>query len=318
MALTNDQITAQNFKDFYNCIRPYLSGTAHGGFTPIGTVISVMGKQAPHNYLVCDGTVYNIADYPELAAYFTGQFEASNFFGGDGITTFAVPDLRGEFLRGAGTNSHPRSGDGADVGIHQEGTMNPFTMVLDNATNAANQIAVDPTLSENPNSSAPHWWGAANTDYKSITNNKLWRNPTTTSGDVDTTGTYPSGYVARPTNTSVLYCIATKNIFMDAGCNYSTDEQVVGTWVDGKPIYQKTIFFNPVMYVSSTAWSATNEDVSNVENIISGEGYSIDGSRQSRPMCLFLDGVLKIMSGRDNVGSDSISGVTYRYTKTTD
>lgn len=318
MALTNDQITAQNFKDFYNCIRPYLSGTAHGGFTPIGTVISVMGKQAPHNYLVCDGTVYNIADYPELAAYFTGQFEASNFFGGDGITTFAVPDLRGEFLRGAGTNSHPRSGDGADVGIHQEGTMNPFTMVLDNATNDANQIAVDPTLSENPNSSAPHWWGAANTDYKSITNNKLWRNPTTTSGMVDTTGTYPSGYVARPTNTSVLYCIATKNIFMDAGHNYSTDEQVIGTWIDGKPIYQKTIFFNPVMYVSSTAWSATNEDVSNVENIISGEGYSIDGSRQSRPMCLFLDGVLKIMSGRDNVGSDSISGVTYRYTKTTD
>lgn len=318
MALTNEQITAQNFKDFYGQIRPYLNGTAHGGFTPIGTVISVMGKQAPHNYLVCDGTVYNIADYPELAAYFTGQFEASNFFGGDGITTFAVPDLRGEFLRGAGTNSHPRSGDGADVGIHQEGTMNPFTMVLDNATNAANQIAVDPTLSENPNSSAPHWWGAANTDYKSITNNKLWRNPTTTSGDVDTTGTYPSGYVARPTNTSVLYCIATKNIFMDAGHNYSTDEQVIGTWIDGKPIYQKTIFFNPVMYVSSTAWSATNEDVSNVENIISGEGYSVDGSRQSRPMCLFLDGVLKIMSGRDDVGSDSISGVTYRYTKTTD
>lgn len=253
MALTNDQITAQNFKSFYNQIRPYLNGTAHGGFTPIGTVISVMGKQAPHNYLVCDGTVYNIADYPELAAYFTGQFEASNFFGGDGITTFAVPDLRGEFLRGSGTNSHPRSGDGADVGIHQEGTMNPFTMVLDNATNDANQIAVDPTLSENPNSSAPHWWGAANTDYKSITNNKLWRNPTTTSGMVDTTGTYPSGYVARPTNTSVLYCIATKNIFMDAGCNYSTDEQVVGTWIDGKPIYQKT--FTSVLPTATTMGS---------------------------------------------------------------
>lgn len=102
------------------------------------------------------------------------------------------------------------------------------------------------------------------------------------------------------------------------GLVYSTTEQVVGKWIDGKPIYQKTIFFNPVMYVSSTAWSATNEDVSNIENIISGEGYSVDGSRQSRPMCLFLDGVLKIMSGRDNVGSDSISGVTYRYTKTTD
>lgn len=28
---------------------------------------------------------------------------------------------------------------------------------------------------------------------------------------------------------------------MDAGSNYSTEEQVVGTWIDGKPIYQKTV-----------------------------------------------------------------------------
>ena len=27
------------------------------------------------------------------------------------------------------------------------------------------------------------------------------------------------------------------------GTNYSTDEQIVGTWIDGKPIYQKTITF---------------------------------------------------------------------------
>lgn len=178
-----------------------------GGFAPIGTIISYMGVSAPQDYLICDGQIYDIADYSDLADFFESQFGSKNNFGGDGTTTFAVPDLRGEFLRGSGANSHPRSGDGADVGIHQEGTMNPFTMVLDNATNNANQIAVDPTLSENPNSSATHWWGAANTDYKSMTNNKLWRNPTTTSGSVDNSGMYPSGYVARPTNTSVLYCI---------------------------------------------------------------------------------------------------------------
>ena len=311
MALTSDQITAQNFKDFYGQIRPYLNGSAHGGFTPIGTVISVMGKHAPHNYLVCDGTVYNIADYPELAAYFVGQFEASNFFGGDGVTTFAVPDLRGEFLRGAGTNSHEGQGSGANVGEHQEGTAHLY-------------------IGKNAHSSSEQrlWFQSNLPDDEANTNlaknidgffgngavlGSSWKMD---GGTFDASGI--THYYSRPTNTSVLYCIATKNIFMDAGCNYSTDEQVVGTWVDGKPIYQKTIFFNPVMYVSSTAWSATNEDVSNIENIISGEGYSVDGSRQSRPMCLFLDGVLKIMSGRDNVGSDSISGVTYRYTKTTD
>ena len=311
MALTNDQITAQNFKDFYGQIRPYLNGTAHGGFTPIGTVISVMGKQAPHNFLVCDGTVYNIADYPELAAYFTVQFEASNFFGGDGVTTFAVPDLRGEFLRGAGTNSHAHGGVGADVGEHQEGTAHLYI-----GKNAHSDSEQRLWFQSNLPDDGTNINVVKNIDgflKNEATLGSSWKMD---GGTFNATG--ETHYYSRPTNTSVLYCIATKNIFMDAGCNYSTDEQVVGTWVDGKPIYQKTIFFNPVMYVSSTVWSATNEDVSNIENIISGEGYSVDGSRQSRPMCLFLDGVLKIMSGRDGVGSDSISGITYRYTKTTD
>ena len=30
----------------------------------------------------------------------------------------------------------------------------------------------------------------------------------------------------------------------NSGHNYSTDEQVVGTWIDGRPVYQKTITIN--------------------------------------------------------------------------
>ena len=66
--------------------------------------------------------MYNIEDYQDLANYFTEQFESVNYFGGDGETTFAVPDLRGEFLRGSGTNSHTNQGSGGEVGIHQDGT----------------------------------------------------------------------------------------------------------------------------------------------------------------------------------------------------
>lgn len=39
--------------------------------------------------LLCDGTVYNIADYPYLGAIY------GSTFGGNGFTTFGVPDLRG-------------------------------------------------------------------------------------------------------------------------------------------------------------------------------------------------------------------------------
>ena len=29
----------------------------------------------------------------------------------------------------------------------------------------------------------------------------------------------------------------------NASPNYSTDEQIVGTWIDGRPIYEKTIYY---------------------------------------------------------------------------
>jgi hypothetical protein len=60
-----------------------------------------------------------------LAEFINTQFGSYNYFGGDGITTFAVPDLRGEFLRCTGTNSHANNGNGSSVGIHQNGTMIP-------------------------------------------------------------------------------------------------------------------------------------------------------------------------------------------------
>lgn len=40
-------------------------------------------------YLYCDDTIYNFADFPWLAAKYQGQF------GGNGLTTFGVQDLRG-------------------------------------------------------------------------------------------------------------------------------------------------------------------------------------------------------------------------------
>ena len=81
-----------------------------------------MGNNTPDYFLSCDGTVYNISDYPYLAEHFKTEFGSYNYFGGNGTTTFAVPDLRGEFLRGTGTNSHASQGSGESVGIHQDGT----------------------------------------------------------------------------------------------------------------------------------------------------------------------------------------------------
>lgn len=53
----------------------------------------------PTGWLACDGATYNIVDYAALFAVI------GNEYGGDGITTFKVPDARGRAPLGNGTGS---------------------------------------------------------------------------------------------------------------------------------------------------------------------------------------------------------------------
>lgn len=226
MSLTNPNtpVSQQDLQDFYHKLLPYLGGSVDAGFTPVGTVISVMGKTAPANYLVCDGSTYNIVDYPELAGYFLQQFESVNYFGGDGTTTFAVPDLQGEFLRGAGTNSHTNQGSGGEVGDHQDATLHGKQYLNSSGNTAYYGLNNESDSSNNFDSQMASTRGREffpSPSIDSYSNKQI--------------------YTSRPTNTSVLFCIATKNIYLDPSLDYSTDEKIVGTWIDGKPLYAKTI-----------------------------------------------------------------------------
>ena len=72
---------------------------------PAGTIQYFANATAPIGYLACDGNVASRNSYPEL-------FNAiGTLYGvGDGVTTFNLPDLRGEFIRGID------NGRGADPG----------------------------------------------------------------------------------------------------------------------------------------------------------------------------------------------------------
>ena len=87
------------------------------GETPAGTLIAFAADNAPSGYLACNGQEVSRTTYAKLFAVIGTKYGA-----GDGSTTFKVPDLQGEFLRGAGTNSHTNQGSGATVGTHQDGT----------------------------------------------------------------------------------------------------------------------------------------------------------------------------------------------------
>lgn len=62
---------------------------------PTGSVIAHAGNTAPQGYLKCDGREHLRADYPELFAVI-----GTRFGNGNGSTSFNVPELRGEFIRG--------------------------------------------------------------------------------------------------------------------------------------------------------------------------------------------------------------------------
>lgn len=163
--------------------------------TPIGHILTHMGNNAPKHYLVCNGGIYNIADYPYLAKHFQNEFGSANCFGGDGETTFAVPDLRGEFLRGSGANSHANNGNGATVGTHQNATQ-LVNLFLTNSTN---------TLCLGSKSTPENDYTVYKNSDLTIAGNG--QGVTIAKGSTYTANSNVSHIQARPTNTSVLYCI---------------------------------------------------------------------------------------------------------------
>ena len=161
--------------------------------TPTGMIVSYLGNDAPKGYLKCDGSVYTIAEYPSLAEQIKEQFGSYNYYGGDGTTTFAIPDLRGEFLRGTGTASR-NTGTGVGVGIHQDATLIPSGYQL--AANGNLYFGHSEKKNEIP------------LNYDSITSDSVrtagfradWVESALYRGVIGSITT-------RPTNTSVLYCI---------------------------------------------------------------------------------------------------------------
>ena len=302
---SDELVTKQDLSNFYQGILPYLGGmpdVVGGGFAPIGTIIAFMGTTAPQDYLACDGTVYNIVDYRQLALFIEAQFGSKNYFGGNGTTTFAVPDLKGEFLRGTGTNGHTNQGNGANVGTHQNATEIPECFSYNNNSLYNSSSGVE---------------GAVNTNVDAS-------RATPSRAAVEGTKQATSGHMIslRPTNTSILWCIKA----IEPGEVYSTEERIVGTWIDGKPIYQKTMTVKaPVVTAQGAqAQTSTPHNISNIETKIScstnnGSNVNVFGSANNTYfMSAYFDTTNLYIRANNNTWNGVNITVTMQYTKTTD
>ena len=311
-------------------IFPYLNGATHTGCVPLGTVLPYYGETAPEHFLICDGTEYLKSDYGELATHLLSLTDPTPYQGSDS-DHFKVPDLRGEFLRGAGTNSHTGNGDGSNVGVHQDGTQQ-YNL---------RQFSDKVYFYWNPQNVA-----AENADIEFSNGTKTAILNSSSSSYVGS----PNLFIARPTNTSVTYIIAYQNAYIDlaldgfpiditqpqdgqllmydatagrwvnGGHKYSTNEHVVGTWIDGSKVYEKTVYLNSRVDVKND-WSAVVYTDSNINKLIDSKFYDTNGLSANKliidlPIMCDSSGNIRCFWQANN--AFKIDGFTIRYTKTSD
>jgi len=93
--------------------------TAQTTAAPAGIIAPFAGTSAPTGWLACEGQTVSRTTYATLFAAIGTAWGA-----GDGSTTFRLPDLRGMFLRGTGTNATGSSSGavGPAVGVYAADT----------------------------------------------------------------------------------------------------------------------------------------------------------------------------------------------------
>ena len=114
--------------------KPAQAGTL--GANPfIGEVMMFAGNFAPRGWLPCDGTLLPISQYDALFALL------GTTYGGDGVTTFALPDLRSRnaIHAGSGPGLSPRY-LGETAG-NEEATLNAATLPVHSHATAGDASA---------------------------------------------------------------------------------------------------------------------------------------------------------------------------------
>lgn len=150
---------------------------------PIGTIIAYSVDNVPSGYLKCEGQAVSRTDYSDLF-----NIIGTTYGSGDGSTTFNVPDLRGEFLRGTGTATR-NTGTGLAVGTHQDATLHTFVFANTDKNLLFSNYGRTPKATRMDT-------------YTTEIGRNYWSPTGTQAGESMT-----SQYTSRPTNTAVLYCI---------------------------------------------------------------------------------------------------------------
>lgn len=255
-------------------------GGATGDTLPIGAIIPYSSNNVPKNWLLANGQEVSRTEYNHLFAII------GTIYGeGDGSTTFNLPNLCGKTIVGLDENDADFNEIGKTLGEKKH------KLTLEELP------AHKPTTEEGEAiACAKYAWNSTGDNFK-IGNEGGYeiKQVGTIGGDKTHNNIQPSvvqnyiikakqsaGLVATVVDsldsTSTTDALSAKqgkelNEKIEKRNNYSTDEQVVGTWIDGKQIYRKTITQDGTSLAEKQIYTV---DISsfNINSVISMQGMT--------------------------------------------
>jgi microcystin-dependent protein len=182
----------------------------------IGEVIAYVDDTAPDNFIYCDGSAVSRTDFSDLFAVMGTKFGI-----GDGSTTFNLPDMRGQFIRGVDdgrgldADAGARSNGGDTIGSTQSDAIRNITGALTsnyitsspNNSSGALTSSIQQTSNRYGYTSGPYWGGRV---------------------DFSAANSVPTGSDNRPTNIGMKFFVRYKkdpiNVFAEVFDDYRVSE----------------------------------------------------------------------------------------------
>lgn len=102
--------------------------------------------------------------------------------------------------------------------------------------------------------------------------------------------------------------------------HYSLNEQVIGTWIDGKPLYRITVDAGRNVSINNSSWvSVINPWIENVKAIIDSSAYNFSDSGCSNVAAIFdYNKSTRELRALGQNGANNFRYANIEYTKTTD
>ena len=296
--------------------------------TPVGKIVGYAGTTAPRGYLLCDGSQYSRTEYSDL---FNIIGTSCNLPTDSDNTKFRVPNIEGKTIVGLDPNDTDFNTIGKTYGeknhtltVQEMPSHSHEAKFGDTAGSDGSGYRYSNTSGKNRQIVQAEGGGQAHNNVQpSIVFNFIIKafSIVPTPGNV-TGESLPVG--SEMNFNGQISEIPEGWEQIDDPAEYSTTERIIGTWIDGKPIYRKVIDCGnlPNATTKDTATGLTNVICQNIY----GRAYnSVSGNTIPLPYNGTGDGYIVISYNNNNArittGSDRSSWTGYivvEYTKTTD